>query len=179
MEAVILIFFFLIYIVLRVLFAEKSTEERDAARFAEGMELLRKKDWNAAQLYFGKVIQSHNKSAVAWTALGATHFHQGDMLMAQICLDKAIVYDNIASAFLYRGKVAFANQHFPLALIELNKAIWYNRKSAEAYRLKGLTLLQLSKPDEAITAFKDAVKRGDEISNAQLQQMRIPTEKGK
>jgi predicted negative regulator of RcsB-dependent stress response len=45
--------------------------------------------------------------------------------------------------------------------------------------LKGLTLLQLSKPDEAITAFRDAVKRGDEISNAQLQQMRIPTEKGK
>jgi tetratricopeptide (TPR) repeat protein len=179
MEVAILIFFFVIYIVLRVLFAEKSGEERDTLRFSEGMALLRKKEWAEAQLYFGKVIQSQNKSAVAWTALGVTHYHQGDMLMAQICFDKAIVYDNIASTFLYRGKVAMANQHYPIALIELNKAIWYNRKSAEAYRLKGLTLLQLSKSEEAITAFREAVKKGDEISNAQLQQMKVPSEKGR
>jgi tetratricopeptide (TPR) repeat protein len=179
MEVAILIFFFVIYIVLRVLFAEKSGEERDNLGFSEGMAMLRKKEWAAAQVYFDKSIQTHNKSAVAWTALGVSHFHQGDMLMAQICLDKAIVYDNIASTFLYRGKVAMANQHYPTALIELNKAIWYNRKSSEAYRLKGLTLIQLSKPEEAIIAFKEAVKRGDEISNAKLQQMRIPTEKGR
>jgi tetratricopeptide (TPR) repeat protein len=179
MEVAILIFFFLIYIAIRVIFAEKSGEERDNLRFAEGMTLLRRKDWVNAQKYFGKIIQSHNKSAVAWTALGATHYHQGDMLMAQICLDKAVVYDNLAFTFLYRGKVALSNQHYPLALIELNKAIWYNRRSAEAYRLKGLTLIQLSKSEEAVTAFREAVKYGDEISNAQLQQMRIPTERGK
>jgi len=179
MEAIILLFFFVIYVLFRVLFAEKSSEERDNLRFSEGVVMLQNKNWVGAEKYFASTVVTHPKSAMAWTSLGICHFYQSEMLMAQVCFEKAIALDNLALTFFFRGKIAYQEHNFKQALIEFNKAIWYKRKDAVAYRWKANTLLALGEQEQAIKCFRDAVKLGDEISNGYIQQYNIPSERRK
>lgn len=171
MEAVALIFLFVLYIAIRLLFTGKTQLERDAMRFQEGMQLVEQKAYPKARAYFAKTVVGESRSVLAWTMLGVSHYHEGDVESAQLCLDKACSIDNLALAFFYKGRIAFDGQDFERALIEFDKAVWFDRKMALAYRYKGLTLQQLQLQDQALLVFRAAVQLGDEISHATLQRL--------
>jgi len=85
------------------------------------------------------------------------------------CLEKASHIDNLAQTYFYKGRIYFEQKKFKQALVEFNKAVWFDRKLAIAYRYKGLTLTQLSEEQNGIQALKEAVSHGDELSIPLLQ----------
>jgi tetratricopeptide (TPR) repeat protein len=170
MEAVALIFVFVLYIMARLLFSGKTALEKDAQRFETGLSHIVGRRYPEALDYFGTAVNQQPRSALAWTMLGISQYHCGDLDTAGACLYKACQIDNLSLAFLYKGKIAYDLGIYDQALIEFNKAIWFDRKLAEAHRLKANCLDKMGQYDLAITSYRDAVVLGDEISNGYLMQ---------
>jgi tetratricopeptide (TPR) repeat protein len=170
MEAVALVFLFIIYIVIRVLFSGKTVLERDAERFDIGMRHHSAREYYEGIQYFGEKVRQHPRSALAWTMLGTCYYHANDYLSALSCLEKAVQIDNLGQAYLYKGRISLHFEDYPQALIEFNKALWFDRSLAQAHRYRGHTLIGMGKNEEAVAAFRAGVALGDEHCNIFLQQ---------
>jgi tetratricopeptide (TPR) repeat protein len=169
LEAVVLIFFFIIYIVIRLLFSGKTQLEKDALSFQQGLNAFNNKNYEAARSYFTGIVATQPRSVLAWTILGSSYFHLNDFETSMACLEKACHIDNLAQTYFYKGRIYFEQKNFKQALVEFNKAVWFDRKLAIAYRFKGLTFILLSEEQNGIQALKDAVSYGDELSIPLLQ----------
>jgi tetratricopeptide (TPR) repeat protein len=167
-EAVVLIFFFIIYIVIRLLFSGKTQLEKDALSYSVGMKAFTNKEYEEARSFFTGVVAAQPRSVLAWALLGSSYYHQNDLETALACLEKACHIDNLAQAYLYKGRIYLDRKEYKQALIEFNKAVWYDRNLADAYRYKGITLVAAGEEAQGIKAFKEAVNKGDELSKALL-----------
>src|ERR1019366_3974797 len=86
--------------------------------------------------------------------------HQrGDLARAEILCRQVIAAEpgNFQAWYMLAG-LAFQQQSGPDALAAVNKALALNRKSAEAFNLKGAVLRAMDRKDEALESFSAALK---------------------
>jgi len=86
--------------------------------------------------------------------------HQrGDLARAEILCRQVIAAEpgNFQAWYMLAG-LAFQQQRGPDALAAVNKALALNRKSAEAFNLKGAALRAMDRKDEALESFSAALK---------------------
>jgi tetratricopeptide (TPR) repeat protein len=169
-EAVVFFIFFGVYIAIRVLFGGgESAWEKQQKKFRAGLEMIQKKDWEAAWEYFQKRNKRWPFETLPWVMLGEISLHQGDNEQAVFFAQKALRLDNtITEAHLLMSKGLQALGEFETAFQIAQKAAWFGRNHAEANRLAGLLFLEKGNVEKGIHHLERAFSLGDEEAQMAL-----------
>ena len=173
MEICLVVLLFIPYLFLKYYLTDHETKaEKDVARFAEGIALFGRKDFEAAFTYFDQQVKSYPKSAIAYAYRGKCNLQDENYYSALYDLAQALSFDNtLADCYMDKGKVHLALSEFGDAFREFDKAVWFSRnESPEALRLRGLARLRMQQFLQSERDFLRAVELGDEDSRFILTQ---------
>lgn len=165
METVLLILLAIPFLVLKYLFSNHETPvEKDRRRFAEGLELVEERQFDAALAYFTLMAQQFPKSATVHHLKGRCNFGLQNYYSALYDLHVSLSLDNTnAEAYLLKGQCHFHLQEFNLAFLEFDKAVWHTRaQHPDALRWRGLARLTQGQTEQARQDFEKALALGDE-----------------
>ncbi len=175
MKTALLLVYSFFYIIFKVIIGvEDDPVTKDSKLMTEGQEYIRRKEFEKGLDYFTKMIQEHPKSALAWALRGKCNLALGN-LYATIadCTKASTLENNLPDAYMDKGKAFTQLKEYKDAFREFDKAAWYYRDSAEAFRWRGLTHLELGNKEKAYLDLRKAVSLGDEDANYILLQRRI------
>ncbi|MES2388599.1 MAG: tetratricopeptide repeat protein [Bacteroidota bacterium] len=164
METLVLLFLVIIFIVLKLLiFGTGDKLARDKKKFAPGIKLCTGREYVRALAWFSDAVAANPESALAWAMRGRCHLACGNLYASLGDLSRALSLEsNLPDAYLDKGKALYKLEDYDAALLELDKAVWYFRENAEAFRFRGKVHLALGQNARARQDFTDAVMRGDE-----------------
>lgn len=167
METVVLCIYSFFYLCLRLLFGvEDSPAEKDERKYAQGRLLLREKKYKEAYDYFSLVIKESPKSALAWSSRAKCSLCMGNIYAAIADSDRASFIDNnVPEAYLIKGQALWEMEQYQEAYLQFDKAAWYYRDNAEAFRWRAIAHQQLGNQARALKDLKKAVHLGDEDAN--------------
>jgi tetratricopeptide (TPR) repeat protein len=175
METALLLVYSFFYILFKVVTGvEDDPVTKDAKAMAEGLQLMSHKQFKEGLEYFTRMTQERPKSALAWASKGKCNLALGN-LYATIadCTRAATLENNLPDAYMDKGKAFTQLKEYKDAFREFDKAAWYYRDNAEAFRWRGLTHLELGNKEKAYNDLRKAVQLGDEDSNYILRQRHI------
>ncbi len=173
MEICLIVLLFIPYLFLKYYLTDHETKsEKDRARFADGIELFRSKNFEAAFLYFDQQVKLFPKSATAYAYRGKCNLQDENYYSALYDLSQALSFDNtLAECYIDKGKVHLALLEFKDAFREFDKAVWfYRNENPEALRLRGLSRLRMQQFVQSERDFVRALELGDEDSRYILSQ---------
>lgn len=168
MEAFLVILMFVFYILFRLLLGHHKTElMRDKIKYAVGINLLRKKDFNGALVYFEEMTRKYPESALAWAFKGQAQLGLQNYYLCLACCKKAIeLEDRLTEAYLHKGFAFFHLENYREAWHEFDKSLWYSKeKNCDAFRQRGICSYYLGEYSKAASDLKRAVLMGDENAN--------------
>jgi tetratricopeptide (TPR) repeat protein len=175
METALLLVYSFFYIIFKVVTGvEDDPVTKDKKKMAEGLECMRRKDFEKGLEYFTRMLQDNPKSALAWASRGKCNLALGNLYAAlSDCTKASSLENNLPEAYMDKGKAYTQLQEYKEALREFDKAAWYFRDSPEAFRWRGLTYLELGNKENAYKDLRKAVSLGDEDANYILLQRSI------
>lgn len=161
---------FFIYLGLRLLFTDyRDNATKDTQLFAEGIELVQKKNYADALDYFQKALDKKPNSAVAYAYRAKCYMANQENDKAMKDLNKALNIDyGLDYAYVDKAKILHQIEDLQQAKIELDKAVWHNNKNAEAFRLRGVIHLALRNAEQARDDLQKAAQLGDENAHYYL-----------
>ncbi|WP_266365998.1 tetratricopeptide repeat protein [Tellurirhabdus rosea] len=173
MEVALLCLLFIPYLVIRYYFIDHDTPaEKDLARFAKGIRLIKSRQYDDALLYFDKAVKENPKSAIALAMRGKCHLMQDNPYSALYDITQALALDNtFAESYLDRGMAFYTLGHYQESFLEFDKGVWFTRgQDPNAYRWRALSRIQLQQIQQAENDLRRAVNLGDENSVYLLRQ---------
>lgn len=170
MEGFILIILLAIYLAIKIAFGNHDDPTaKDAKKYREGIELVQQKQYQEAYRYFDQVLKERPKCALAYAYRGKCNLVLDDLYAAIFDCTEAVSFDHcIAEAYLVKGIALYNLEMYRDAFLEFDKAVWYFRNSAEAFRWRALTRERLGIFDKAEADLKRAIELGDELANYYL-----------
>ncbi|GAB3756085.1 tetratricopeptide repeat protein [Spirosoma pomorum] len=160
------------YIIYLRYYADQRTEaEKEADRLREGITLFDDQQYDRAIAYFTRDIQTKAKSPVAYLYRARCYRAKGETALALADLRAGKSYDDsIPELHLESGQILFDQQSYDKAFYDFDKAVFYSQgSSAEPFRWRGETRLQLDHPEEG----QQDIARADEIEAKQLAQQSV------
>jgi len=144
-----------------------TQSDRDLIRLREGIALVDKRLYQEAFSYFDNVLTREPRCAVALAYRGRCQLMLGNWFHAIADCNRASRLDHtLDTIYLDKGVALFRLGEIRDAFVQFDKAVWYfnthARPSAEAYRWRGVTRLQLGQYMTAEKDFRRAVELGDE-----------------
>ena len=171
MEAVLFLFFLLFYSLLHYWLGDNDTAaEKDEKRFAEGLQLVKNKQYEEGLDYFERQITINKKSAVAWLYKGFCNLKLDNYYAAILDLSTSEMLDNaLPECYFWKAQSLYHIQEFNQSFKEIDKAVWFYRsENADTYRWRALIRLQLNQKSQAIADLRKAEDLGDEKAAAML-----------
>ena len=164
MEGVFLLLILGFYILLRMVFSFKVDHlKRDTKRFSMGLELLHEQEYDQGLTFFNRAVQQYPQSALAYASRSRCQLGLGEPIMAMADGVRASAIDPyLRSVYLTKGKALFEMKEWTMAIVEFEKATWYDRECAEAHTWLGLTYIEDGQSGKAVKCFQKAVRMGDE-----------------
>ena len=164
MEGIFLLLVLAFYVLLRMVFSFKVDPlKRDSKRFAHGLLLVQMRQYEEALTFFDRAIHQYPTSALARACRSRCHLELGEPILALADGAKATELDPyLKMVYLTKGRALFQLKEWEMALVEFEKATWYDRENAEAQTWLGLTCIEAGLPAKAVGCFQKAVKMGDE-----------------
>ncbi|MEO1653586.1 MAG: tetratricopeptide repeat protein [Bacteroidota bacterium] len=174
MEALTLFFILGSYIGVRLLLGHHKTPEMiDRRKFKEGVDLVYKRDYSQALLYFEKTLQKHPNSGLCWSFKAECNLYLNNYYQCIADANRALNIDyRLRDCYMNKGMAFYKLEMIEDALVEFDKAIWHFReRHPETFRYRGLCYDLLGNHEKAAYDFEKALKLGDEESNYYLLQM--------
>ncbi|MES2730699.1 MAG: hypothetical protein V4714_03090 [Bacteroidota bacterium] len=165
METLLLFLLFIPYMLIRYLFADHETQaEKDTKRYQEGVRLVLNKKYAEASRYFDKVLKEKPNCAIAYAYRGKCNLHLDNLYSCVFDCTRASSLDGtLAESYLNKGKALYQLEEYAQAFLEFDKAVWYFRNSAEAFRWRALARIRLSQAYTRVEEdFLKAIGLGDE-----------------
>ncbi len=164
MEGILLLLIFFLYILLRLAFGfKKDPVERDRKRYAQGMRLLDGRRYAEAFVYFDQVLQIQPASALALFARARCQLELNEPLLAVADAGKAATIEPyLTGVYLVKGRGFFKMSLYHDALVELDKAVWFDRNNGQVYLWRGLNWSRLGDEGKAHADFLEARRLGEE-----------------
>lgn len=164
MEGILLLVIFFFYILIRLAFGfKKDPVDKDRKRYAQGMRLLNARRYDEAFAYFDRVLKSQPNSALALYARGKCYLEMGEPLMAVADASKAAgIEPYLSGVYLVKGRGFFKMGLYHDALLELDKAVWFDRNNGQVYLWRGLTWNRLGEDAKGYADFLEARRLGEE-----------------
>jgi tetratricopeptide (TPR) repeat protein len=164
MEGIFLLLVFFFYILLRLAFGmRKDVMERDRIRHAEGLAMMRRREFDLALAYFTDALELFPRSVVLLEARGRCQFELKEYLHALADCSRAISLEaHLPESYLIKGKSLLKMDNAEEALIEFDKAVWHGRQNSEPLCWRGIAYERLGQIERAETDFLAAKKMGDE-----------------
>ncbi|MFN4147488.1 MAG: tetratricopeptide repeat protein [Runella sp.] len=141
MDAIFVVPLLVAYFVIRYYLTDHETPyDKDKKRYAEGITLFEKGDFEKAFDYFNQKLKENRKSALAYTYRGRCHAKADNLYSALYDFTEALSYDNtLHEVHLEKGIIHFHLEEYQEALKAFEKAVWFSRKSnAEAVRWQAI-----------------------------------------
>lgn len=172
MEVFILFVFLLAFVLVKAFcFTHEDQVSKDAKKYAEGIQMVKNKDFRAGYTYFDQVLKTQPTCALAYTYRGKCNLELDDLYAAIFDCTEAASFDHcIAEAYLVKGIALFKLDMYKDAFLEFDKAVWYFRNHAESFRWRALSRIKLGITDKAEDDLLRAIELGDEHANYYLQQ---------
>src|SRR5258708_9563256 len=124
-----------------------------------GTGLLAERQPAAAIQALERSVALKPSHAAAWKALGVVHAAQGDFDLAEKPFRTAFeLQPSLPDACLYYGRTLYLLNRFQPALEVLRRAVPYDQRNSQIYRLMALSLEALGETAEAGSAFQNAVR---------------------
>lgn len=170
MEGVFLILVLFFYLLVRMLFWLRPDERRkDRKRLAPVLELLACRQFAEALPLLDAHLAQHPRSVEGLLARARCHFEEKEFLLCVADNCKAINQDShLPQAYLLKGKAFFAMGHLDEALVEFDRAAWYDRENPEPYTWRGLVHRQMGQEGKAYADLQTALRMGDENASFYL-----------
>ena len=167
MEVMVLIPIVVLYFVVKALiFGTDDELGKEKKRFAEGMALLKGRNFQEGKLWFDVQLIKSPKSGLAWACRGECHLALGNIYEALSDLNNACkLQTDLPEAYLNKGKALYMLNDFENAFIELDKAVWHFRNNGEAFYYRAMVLLHMGDIAKANSDFRLAVSFGSEEAN--------------
>lgn len=164
MEGVFLLLVLGFYVLLRMVFSFKVDPlQRDSKRFLQGLHMMDDRRYEEALTFFSRAIHQYPQSALAYACRCRCQLELCEPILAMADGVRANTIDPyLKSVYLTKGMALFQMKEWEMALIEFDKATWYDRECAEAHTWLGLTYIEAGKAGKAVQCFQKAVKMGDE-----------------
>ena len=178
MEGILLLLVIIFYVFLRIAFSFRPNPiKKDKRKFAIGLQMLHNREYTEAILFFDDALAQAPKSVIALLARAQCHLHTHEYVFALADAVRATTQDDhLPEAYMIKGKALYKMGNFAHALVEFNKAAWYDRDNAEPICWRGLTHHRLGQPQLATAALHQAKAMGDENAAFYLlQQDNIPS----
>jgi tetratricopeptide (TPR) repeat protein len=175
MEALILFFFFGLYILVRLFLGGARTDwEKQTQSHQEGIRLLKSKQQELAAEYFENAIASHPHDALTYIMLGHIELSKKEYEQALWLGSRALRLDNtIWQGHMLMSKALYELKDFPNALLNARNAVWFGRDSAEAYHWYGKLLLESGDADKGLEMLGESYKLGEEHAGLLLRKARM------
>ncbi len=168
MEAMLLGFVFIGYIILRLMLGHHRTPTMyDRKQYHIYVEAVAQKNYTMVLPAIEKILREKPRSAICWALKAEIHVGLREYHQAILYADKALNIDsslfethyNKALSYFYLG-------YSEEAIVACNKAIWYSREQhADAFYYKGILLLEIDDIEQARYVFEKAIKLGHEKAN--------------
>jgi tetratricopeptide (TPR) repeat protein len=164
MEGILLLLIFFFYILIRLAFGfKKDPVEKDRKRYAHGMHLLNARRYDEAYTYFNRVLDAQPNSALALYARAKCHLEMGEPLLAVADASKSAgIEPYLSGVYLVKGRGFFKMGLYNDALLELDKAVWFDRTNGQVYLWRGLTWNRLGEEGKGYNDFLEARRLGEE-----------------
>lgn len=172
MEALLIGIPFFLYIYLRITLGNDITpQERDEARFQEGILLFEHEDFAKAFRYFEQTVKDFPKSATAYFFRAKCHFSFENWEAALEDFEKTLRIDNsIAEAYYQKAICFYQLADYENALFELKRASrMYLDRNAVVLRFIGELEFRRGDFESAEKSLKIASNLGDGQSQILLQ----------
>jgi len=166
MEALILVIFFALYILVRILMGGGRTDwEKQAIRHQEGLRHYKIKEYGLADEYFKEALLQRPYDALSYVVIGEIALCNNEEERALYLGSKALRLDNtIWQAHLLMSKAFHQLGDYPLAIQNAKNAVWFGRDSSEAFHWYGKILLESGDADKGLEMLAEAYKLGEEQS---------------
>ena len=167
MEVFILFIILLACVLLQAfLFKHEDQATIDAKKYAEGIQLVRNKNFKEAYHYFDEVLKSHPTCALAFAYRGKCNLELDDLYAAIFDCTEAASFDHcMAEAYLVKGIALYKLEMFKESFLEFDKAVWHFRSSGEAFRWRAIARVKSGITDKVEEDFTKAIELGDEHAN--------------
>jgi tetratricopeptide (TPR) repeat protein len=172
MEAILVLLVLGIWIVIKLSISDlRTTFEKEKDAMSVGIRLFDNKMYDKAIQFFDQHVEMDNPPLSCFLYLARCHFQLGNYHQAYWNYTRVVNRENIHSrVFFERGEVLRLLNEMDLALLDYNKAIWFERNNEEYYFQRGLLQLALKMKNEAKEDFIKAKNLGSENANFYLLQ---------
>jgi tetratricopeptide (TPR) repeat protein len=179
--AVVCLFFLLIvsYLLVLYLLTDHETQaEKDVKRYKAGIQLVKNKKYGEASRYFDKVIKEKPNCAIAYAYRGKCNLYLDNLYSCVFdCTLASSLDGTLAEVYLDKGKALYQLEEYTQSFLEFDKAVWYFRNSAKAFRWRALARIRLSQEYNWVeTDFLKAIHLGDEDAAHYLRLIRCQQE---
>lgn len=173
MEGVFLLLVFFFYMVIRLLFWLRPDERaRDRKRLALPLDLISQRRFADALPPIEAHLKAHPRSLEGLLARARCHLELDEPLLALADCTKAVNDENhLPQAYLIKGKAFLAMDHLEEALLEFDKAVWYDRGNPEPVCWRGLVRRRMGSHHAAEADLMLAARMGDENATFYLRQL--------
>lgn len=164
MEALIFLVFFAAYILFRVLLGPGKTDWEKQFQFhGEGIRLLKSNQLDLAGEYFEAAVANRPHDALSFVMLGRIALSRNETEKALFYGSRALRLDNsIWQAHLLMSKALHHTGDFSAALLNARNAVWFGRKSGEAYHWFGKLLLESGDMEKGLEMLNESYRLGEE-----------------
>jgi tetratricopeptide (TPR) repeat protein len=135
----------------------------------EAEKLEKAKNYRDAAAVLEKAVAADPKSTVAHLALGMVRRRLGDLKGAIVSYSNGLKVDEFDPALLFRRGIAwFRLGEYRIALEDFDDASGLSFDDPMPEMWKGLTLMELDRPREAIVAYSAAIQKDRSVMDAYL-----------
>jgi len=179
MEAVVIFFFFGIYILIRVLFGGgESAWEKQSELYKEGLLLFRNKEYEASRNFFEKSLKRRPYDSVNHVVLGEIALQQNEPEKALFYGQKAMRLDNsIWQAHLLMSRAFYGIENPEESFKNAKNAVWFGRNSADAQYWFGKLLVEKGDIEKGLQHLTEAYRLGEEAAGPFLKNRRFLSNK--
>lgn len=172
MEAILVILIFGIWIVIKLSISDlRTTFEKEADLLKSGIVLFENKFHEKSIEFFEVFIVKENPPLSSFLYLARNHAALGNYNQAYWHYTRVLNRENIhGNIFFERGVVLQNLTEDDLALLDFDKAIWFERNNPDYYFQRGVLRLKLKKKKAASEDFTKAKNLGHENANFYLLQ---------
>lgn len=172
MEGVFLLLVFFFYMAIRLLFWLRPDERaRDRKRLAQPLDLISQRRFTEALPDIQAHLKAHPRSIEGLIARARCNLELDEPLLALADCAKAINYENhVPQAYFIKGKAFLALDHLDEALVEFDKAAWYDRDNPEPICWRGIVRRRMGNHHAAEADLMLAARMGDENATFYLRQ---------
>ncbi len=131
-----------------------------------GTILLKRKEYEAAQINFSSALKINPHFISAKLNLGSVYQNLGKNKEALICLEEITKINNaLPEVYNNMGFILYTQNKYSEAIEKLNKAIELKKDYAEAYLNLGMVYLNLQKYQEAIKLFNQSLVHNKKLTS--------------